>query len=458
MTASSLKLTDFVVRISSATPASNQPRFGTGFVIHRDPQYAYIVTCCHVVEDLCPNRDDRNLLVENASAQLICWDQRDGFDLAVLRVDGDRLTTAPLKPKKSDQSGVHFATAGFSRYTTYNAVARLARGVLAEEMGLLSTRFAQQRARAWHVVMHEGELAEGNSGAPVIDADDCVIGVVSTEREQGKQGMVIAIETLIHIWQEMPSGLFAEERLFATVQRQIGTHTKRFLMNFEQEVTFFEQLLTQPALDTRMVAIQGPSGSGKTRLLEEYEIMAHHRDVPTIRFDLAQQITVEECLDRIVDRLDINQFKNYNQVLQSGKPDARSQEENWLRNLTRSFFADLGKPTSILSIIVIFDQFEKGDRSLRSWLLDTFFQRLYQKPLVVVVGGQNGLDDVATTQGARFFRTGGLAPEWCVRAAQAQGIEVDLSLVYKFYELFGGLPFYYDRYLASLQPVKGQPA
>jgi len=69
------------------TKHDNPREFGTGFVIHMttgapEKHEAYILTCAHVVVDL----GEMTMTVDGNSAQLITRGDKDGLDLAVIKV------------------------------------------------------------------------------------------------------------------------------------------------------------------------------------------------------------------------------------------------------------------------------------------------------------------------------------------------------------------------------------
>src|SRR5258708_33823901 len=72
--------------------------FGTGFLIHRDAQASYVLTCAHVVNDI----EESALLVEHIPAKIIAKGPKNGInlgiDLTVLQVEGTGLSEIPLLP------------------------------------------------------------------------------------------------------------------------------------------------------------------------------------------------------------------------------------------------------------------------------------------------------------------------------------------------------------------------
>ena len=74
-----LSLRDSVVIITG----SDSTRFGTGFIIHKEENATYVLTCMHVVNTIGVEA----LQAEGHPAQIVANDAEEGFDLAVLRVE-----------------------------------------------------------------------------------------------------------------------------------------------------------------------------------------------------------------------------------------------------------------------------------------------------------------------------------------------------------------------------------
>ena len=77
------------------------------------------------------------------------------------------------------------------------------------------------RIRAWDLeITDKDPLQSGYSGSPVIDEYGYVIGMVSTQRGEGKIGAAISIEALEKLQLEMPSDLFLQIVRLAPIQVQ----------------------------------------------------------------------------------------------------------------------------------------------------------------------------------------------------------------------------------------------
>lgn len=195
------KFEDSIVLITG--PREN----GTGFIIHHNAQYTYLLTCAHVVDDVnSPVHIGNNENVE------VVKKGDTALDVAVLRIA--RLMDRPvLSLSSSAQSGASFKTAGFRKFEntkTYKIEALF--GQLVKQTAL-ETREEQHRIPVWELKIFGNEkLQSGYSGSPVIDeATGKVVAIISYRYGEGKSGMAISIESLKLLWKEMPSGLLEED-------------------------------------------------------------------------------------------------------------------------------------------------------------------------------------------------------------------------------------------------------
>lgn len=176
------------------------------------------------------------------------------------------------------------------------------------------------------------------------------------------------------------------------------------LMNCVQEIEAFDDLLDNSANTNRAILLQGNHGCGKTRLLTEYRRLAEARGRKVVHFDLGRQLSVEHCLERIVDNFaDPTRFTTFEQHLRKKKPERLSLQADWHEDLTRAFFTDLRSQRTVVPIFVFFDQLEKADQSLRNWLLDKFVAGLGNRPLLAVLAGHAELERVQHLEWVRFF-------------------------------------------------------
>lgn len=195
---------DSVVLVTSVEPDNN--RFGTAFVIYKDKQAIYLLTCAHVVKDV---GGAEKLEVSGIRATVIASDVEERLDLAVLRVEGF-LNKSPLRLCVSGEKGSSFITAGFQLFAQGFLIRQL-EGILGEQVGLES-RLSGKRIKAWDLEIdlkknNNFDLQPGYSGSPVVDqTSKSVLGIVSHRQGEGR-GLAISIEALREIWQNMPSEL-----------------------------------------------------------------------------------------------------------------------------------------------------------------------------------------------------------------------------------------------------------
>lgn len=196
----SQSFSDSIVLITSITPEEDS--FGTGFIIDRDEQGTYVLTCAHVVRDV---GGSEKVVVNGFPAETIASGERKGFDLAVLRVKG--LSSKPqLSLSIMGKERKSFVISGFYKFSRKAAPAlRKIRGNLGDTIQISSSD-GRDRIDAWDLII-EGRhhLQPGYSGSPVIDeARGHVLGVVSHQVSQGVEGIAISIDALNKVWPEMP--------------------------------------------------------------------------------------------------------------------------------------------------------------------------------------------------------------------------------------------------------------
>ncbi len=242
-------LENAVVLISSAdTESRNSKNIGTGFVIHRDNKSTYVLTCAHVVEDV-GGKD--KVLAAGIPAEMVALGEKDGFDLAVLKVAG--LPDKPiLKLSTSAQKGDIFNTFGYYLFGT-NKVRRLRQveGKLNDSSKIESRG---ERVHAWDLKLTKGQLKPGYSGAPVFcESTGYVLGIVTHLEDNGARGLAISIEALAKIW-SVPSGMLILPSFsfdVVTVDKQ-GKEKSRY----QGQAQFFAEELGE-GVKLEMVAIPG---------------------------------------------------------------------------------------------------------------------------------------------------------------------------------------------------------
>jgi WD40 repeat protein len=181
--------------------------FGTGFVVHRDSRSTWIVTCAHVIDDV---GGPEQLLADSLPAEIVALssNREEGFDVAVLRVDGELgkepilLRTAVLPESKLTIPGYY----SFDRYG--KRVCEEIGGRLDKAIEVTANK-GRDKATAWHLKLGDGDLLRpGYSGSPVIDsASGTCIGVVSHLIDGGARGLAVSVAVLERIWPGMPADL-----------------------------------------------------------------------------------------------------------------------------------------------------------------------------------------------------------------------------------------------------------
>ncbi|HLG75104.1 MAG TPA: serine protease, partial [Ktedonobacteraceae bacterium] len=212
-----LSLQDDVLLISSNDPANRN--FGTGFAVHHDHKYTYIITCAHVIRDV---GGAGQVQVADTAAEVVALGSEDGIegiDLAVVRVPNQDLikklnhTIAVLSLHTHALKSSPFKTAGFKSYIPKKSyVARPLSGRLGESINVGTSQ--STLTQAWDLLI-DGDfpLEPGYSGSPVVDArHHAVIGVAATIQDGGKKGVAISIAALAKIWPDMPATLLHPPR------------------------------------------------------------------------------------------------------------------------------------------------------------------------------------------------------------------------------------------------------
>ncbi|NEO74423.1 trypsin-like peptidase domain-containing protein [Moorena sp. SIO3H5] len=198
----SLNFSDSVILITSSDSSRNR-NFGTGFVIHRDTNHTYLLTCAHVVNDV---GGAETIRANGLPATVIASGDDKGFDLAVLTVEG--LWDKPLLNLcASGQKDKPFIIYGFYEFAQKdNPALRKIQGQLGNQIQLASKN-GSDRIKAWDLIIKDKYyLQPGYSGSPVIDQEtNSVLGVVSYRIGKGEEGLAISIEALKQIWEDIPS-------------------------------------------------------------------------------------------------------------------------------------------------------------------------------------------------------------------------------------------------------------
>lgn len=290
-----IDLNNSVVSITGSNPG----QFGTGFAIFRDQHGTYVVTCTHVVEGV---GGVDQLKVNNKSASIIAADTTSsGFDIAILRVE-ENLNTNLLELRPIAKTGSEFAIVAHTQHGGLHSIQKL-EGILDEQVTLVSDNL-NARTSGWHLwIKGDRQLEPGCSGAPVIDEQGKVLGVVTHLSSKGSRGLAVSMIALRSIWRDMPVGLFDSSQ--AQTLETFPKVAREPLMNFEQEISAFYRIVTGQDSHTRLIVIYGPSGMGKTRLLVEYRRISSENNLNALFIALGQQISIENYLEQIVPQITV---------------------------------------------------------------------------------------------------------------------------------------------------------
>lgn len=265
---------DSVILINSNDP--NISRFGTGFIIHQDEQFTYVLTCAHVVREV---GGLNKVSTKGIPAMVVASGEDDNIDLSVLRFEG-LLDKLPLALCPIGEEGHSFITAGF-QFFDQDYLIRPLHGKLGKQVGLESKK-RKERIDAWDLqIVDDYRLQPGYSGSPVVDEESgYALGIVSHRHGEGERGLAISVESLKSIWPEMPTNLLRVE-----TYRDVKTRTDRvgsgevargsrqdwggapdvsIFFGREVELTTLKQWIVEDRC--RLVAIVGLRGIGKTRL------------------------------------------------------------------------------------------------------------------------------------------------------------------------------------------------
>lgn len=263
---SSPSSTSVVLITSSVVELSRN--FGTGFVIYQHEQTAYVLTCAHVVKEV---GGEKFVEVDKHPAIIVASGEQQGFDLAVLQVQG--LSDRPqLKLNAAGEKGREFVAWGFYEFDSkMNPVLRPIQGTLGESVELRSSDGCH-RAVAWDLNLKESYLLRpGYSGAPVVDArTGSALGTVSHQVGKGNIGLAISVEVIEKIWTEVPAALLTD------LQTSESSHLK-------------------PILDSsKPMPTHDPFREEKLKLIQ--------KDIETIR---KQEHYLSEDIEAIVSELEI---------------------------------------------------------------------------------------------------------------------------------------------------------
>jgi len=194
-----MNLATTIALVSSST---DPKAFGTGFVVHHDDDWSYLVTCAHVLRDIeAKQTDATRILVNSLAAKVVAQGEIDAIDLAVLRVprlfDREPLPLGRLASGTGEGTAIRVA-GQCSRNAKAARVAEWLDGQLQKEIGLTSQ---QHSVRGWRIAFQGSDRVQpGYSGGPVL-VDGRVVAVAAMQLDkEGSEAIAISIEALSLIW------------------------------------------------------------------------------------------------------------------------------------------------------------------------------------------------------------------------------------------------------------------
>jgi hypothetical protein len=194
-------LADSVVLLSNM----NRSTCGTGFVVGRVGDTAYVYTCNHVVADL---GGPEQVWVGHRQAKVAYSGRSDGIDLAVLQVNGlAGAHTLPLAETVEPKSGSRFSLWGYSQLESNSDkyIRQLVTGKLGSSL-TMQAQTAEHAVAAWELRIDPKSLPllGGYSGAPVHIDGTGVVAIASHKFDDGKRGLAISARALQPLWAAQP--------------------------------------------------------------------------------------------------------------------------------------------------------------------------------------------------------------------------------------------------------------
>lgn len=200
-----MPLHDAVVLLTSTEPDKNNS-FGSAFIIARDNNYSYLLTCAHVVKQINGKEPCINKLKVfglEQPVEIVPNGSNAHIDMALLKVSG--LFDKPLFDKfiiGQEQTDIHIA--GYSLFDpkTGDRIERPLNGKLGQRNKLAANDCEYP---FWDVSIQGGsfsKLEDGYSGSPLYNQTGQVIGVIS-HRRTGEYGYAFCISNLKTLYPEI---------------------------------------------------------------------------------------------------------------------------------------------------------------------------------------------------------------------------------------------------------------
>ncbi len=188
--------------------SSDNQSFGTGFVVKKDSDGSYLVTCSHVVEEC---KEDF-LEVAGKKAELLYQGSSDSIDLAIIYVKGLTDTEALNLCSNTINKNLLFEINGFKAFKRESYKLEKLTGSIKK---ISKIRTPNRSIKTYELSIEEDDRIEkGYSGSAVLLAKSNTVIAIATDRNQnGKDAYAIPIAYLKEIWEEMPKLVACEDEM-----------------------------------------------------------------------------------------------------------------------------------------------------------------------------------------------------------------------------------------------------
>jgi hypothetical protein len=186
---------DSVVYIGSSTNSS----FGSGFVIDKDKNGVFILTCQHVLDEVVIP------IINNIEADVIARGNYN-IDMALLYLRGVQLK--PFSLQRRDCDSLDVEVIGFSHFNKTLNQKKYIYATLYDKPIELSTKSGELSHNARKIEVKNGfDFEKGNSGSPVICKSSGNVIAMLSNKKGSNIGYAVDISNLKKIWTDMPSKL-----------------------------------------------------------------------------------------------------------------------------------------------------------------------------------------------------------------------------------------------------------